>query len=177
MSYGADLFVPNRAMTQKLDVFWHRVQRWVTNCFSSTPVSILAVESSLPQVELLLAHKRRLAAVTLVCTPSPICTAAARLPSNFSSPYPFRTHDSLRPAKWRKPLTGPLPWNSVTETRIRTRLPLDDLAHLALRFAPTTGPFPARLQHLVPTDFDHPDPPLVTWQSLRARVTLSLKED
>ena len=169
--------VPNRAMTQKLDVFWHRVQRWVTNCFSSTPINILAVEAALPPIDLLLAHRRRLAAVTLACTPSPICTAAARLPPAFPAPYPFRTRATLRPAKWRKPLTGPLPWNALTKTWIRTRLPLDDLAHLTLRFALSAGAFPARLPHLVPSDFDHPAPPTVTWPSVRARVALALKEN
>ena len=160
-----------------MDVFWHKVQRWVTNCFSTTPINILAVESSLPPIDLLLAHKRRLAAVTLACTPSPICTAAARLPPTFPSPYQFRTGDSLRPAVWRKPLTGPLPWNACTKTRIRTRLPLDDLAHLTLRFAPASGAFPARLEHLVPDESGQHPPSDITWPSLKARVTLSLKEE
>ena len=176
-SYGADLFVPNGAMIQKLDVFWHRVQRWVTNCFTTTPIDILAVESALPPIGLLLAHKRRMAALTLACTPSPICMTAARLPASFPAPYPFRAPDSLRPAKWRKPLAGPLPWNSLTTTRIRTRLPIDDLAHLVLRYAPATGTFPVRLPHLVPSDFDPPDPPTITWSALKAKVMLSLSEE
>ena len=137
----------------------------------------MAVESALPPVGLLLAHNRRMAAVTLACTPSPICTAAAHLPASFPAPYPYRAPDSLRPAKWRKPLTGPLPWNSLTTTRIRTRLPIDDLAHLVLRYVPATGIFPPRLQHLVPSDFGAPDPPPITWSALRARVTLSLSEE
>ena len=82
-----------------------------------------------------------------------------------------------RPARWRKPLTGPLPWNALTKTRIRTRLPLDDLAHLALPFTPATGNFPLRLPHLVPSDFDPPDPPSITWPAIRARVVLALKEE
>ena len=137
----------------------------------------MVVESALPPVGLLLAHKRRMAALTLVCTPSPICTAAARLPASCPAPYPHRALDSLRPAKWRKPLTGPLPWNSLTITRIRTPLPIDDLAHLALRYVPATGTFPARLPHLVPSDFDPPDPPTITWPALRAKVALSLREE
>lgn len=108
-SYEADLFPPNRAMVQKLEVFWHMVQGWVTNCFSSTPVNIRAVESVLPLIDLLLSHKRRLVAVTLACTPSPICTTAAHLPHHFPSPYPFKDPGSLRPPKWNRHLTGPLP--------------------------------------------------------------------
>ena len=99
VSYGADLFTPNSAMTHKLEVFWHRVPRWVTNCFSSTPVNILVAEAALPPIVYLLPHKRRLAAVTLACTHLPLCTAAARLPANFATPLPFGDPSSLRPAK------------------------------------------------------------------------------
>ena len=109
VSYGADLFVPNSAITQKLEVFWHRVQCCVTNCFSTTPVGILAIESALPSIKLLFAHKRRLAAVTLACTPSPICTAAARFRTSFPAPFSFREPSSLRPTAWRKPLGAPSP--------------------------------------------------------------------
>ena len=164
-------------MIQKLDVFWHRVQRWITNCFSSTPVNILAVEAALPPMGLLLAHKRRLAVLTLACTPSPISTAAARLPSNFPTPYSFREPNSLRPRRWKKPLVGPLPWNSLTKTTIRTRLPLDDLAHLALPFVPVNGTFPPRLPHLVLSDHAHPDTPSITWPALMAKVMLTLREE
>ena len=31
-----------------MTVFWNKVMRWITNCFSSTPVPILAYEASLP---------------------------------------------------------------------------------------------------------------------------------
>ena len=177
LAYGADLFTPNGAMTHRLDVYWHRVQRWITNCFSSTLVNILAVEASSPPIGLLLAHKRRLAAVTLACTPSLICTAAARLPPDFSSPYRFREPETLRPKQWRKPLTGPLPWKASAKTRIRTRLPLDDLAHLVLLFVPRTGTFPARLSHLVPSDFPTPPVPSISWPSLKAKVRERLVEE
>ena len=177
VSYRADLFTPNGAMLQKLDVFWHRVQRWVTNCFSSTPVNILAVEAALPLIGLLLAHRRRLAAVTLACTPSPICTAAARLPGGFPSPYSYRARATLRPDKWRKPLTSPLPWDALTKTRIRTRLPLGDQAHLTLPFVPATGTFPLRLPHLVPSEYACLDTPSITWPALRAKAALALREE
>ena len=129
LSYGPDLFSPNGAITHKLEVFWHRVQCWVTNCFSSTPVNILAVEAALPPVNLLLTHKGRMVAITLACTPAPICTAAAQLPSDFPSPYPYRKPNTLRPPQSRKPLSGPLPWKALTKTRIRTPLPLDNLVY------------------------------------------------
>ena len=48
VSYGVDLFVPNSAMAQRLDVLWHRALRLATNCFSSTQVTILMAEVALP---------------------------------------------------------------------------------------------------------------------------------
>ena len=177
LSYGADLFVPNGAMSHKLDIFWHRVQHWVIKCFSSTPVNILSCEAASPPIGLFLAHKRRLAAVMLACTPSPICTAAEQLPPDFPSPYRFRELETLRTAKWRKPLTGPLPWKASTKTRIRTRLPLDDLAHLVLPFVPLKGTFPSRLSHLVPSDFPSPTEPSISWPLLKAKVRNVLLEE
>jgi len=43
LSYGADTFQPTVHMTRKLSAFWHKVQRWTKNCFSSTPTDILAI--------------------------------------------------------------------------------------------------------------------------------------
>jgi len=40
---GADLFTPNAASLSRLNTFWQKVQRWATNCFSSTPIGILAI--------------------------------------------------------------------------------------------------------------------------------------
>ena len=57
LSYGADAFVPTVHMVRKLSVFWHKVQRWTTNCFMSTPTDILAIEACLPPLPLLLSYK------------------------------------------------------------------------------------------------------------------------
>ena len=115
--------------------------------------------------------------MTLAYTPSPLSTAAARLPSNFPFPFSFREPDSRRLVKSSKPLTGPLPWNALTETRIRTRLPIDDLAHLTLSFVPASGAFPPRLPHLVPADYGPPHASSVSWPALKARVAIALKEE
>ena len=36
LSYGAEVFKPTIHMTRKLSAFWHKVQRWSTNCFVCT---------------------------------------------------------------------------------------------------------------------------------------------
>jgi len=74
--YGADLMVPSRGMLTKIDVYWRQVQRWVSNCFRSTPIPILAAESCIPPLSAIGPHKRRMAALRLVCA-APTVTPAA----------------------------------------------------------------------------------------------------
>jgi len=80
LSYGAEVFVPTAHLIRKISVFWHRVQRWTTNCFISTPTDILAIEACLPPLDLLLTYKRWLAHLRVLCSPPEINQAAARLP-------------------------------------------------------------------------------------------------
>jgi len=84
--YGADVFAPTSHMLRKLAAFWHKVQRWPTNCFSSTPTDILAIEACLPPLGLLLRYKRRLAALRILCSPPEINPAMARLPPSVQTP-------------------------------------------------------------------------------------------
>src|SRR5437660_298162 len=72
LTYGCDLFSPNVTMQDKMTVFWNKVMRWITNCFSSIPVPILACEACLPPLFSLLPHRRRMAALRLACAPPEI---------------------------------------------------------------------------------------------------------
>ena len=72
LSHGAELFIPTKGLLSKMDVHWRQVQRWVTNCFRSTPLPILSAESCLPPLQVLFSHKRRMAALRLVCSPPPL---------------------------------------------------------------------------------------------------------
>ena len=96
LTYGCDLFSPNVAIQDKMTVFWNKVMRWITNCFSSTPVPILACEACLPPLFSLLPHRRRMAALRLACAPPEINPAASRLPPSFSSTSSHRAPDSNR---------------------------------------------------------------------------------
>jgi len=69
LSYGAEVFPLTYHMTKKLAAFWHKVQRWSTNCFISTPIDILAIEACLPPLDLLLTYKRRLASLRILPPP------------------------------------------------------------------------------------------------------------
>ena len=92
--YGPDLFTPNVTTTAHLDTFWRKVQPWTTNCFSATPTGILSVESCLPPVSLLIAHRKRLAALRVVCSPPSVNPATAPLHPSFPALSVHRAPDS-----------------------------------------------------------------------------------
>jgi len=92
--YGAGLFTPSVGMTNRLDTFWRKVQRWTMNCFSATPTGILSVESCLPPVSLLITHWQRLAALRVVCSPPSVNPTTARLHPSFPSLSAHRAPDS-----------------------------------------------------------------------------------
>src|SRR5205807_5758515 len=69
LTYECDLFSPNATMQDKMIVFWNKVMRWITNCFSSPPVPILTCKACLPPLFSLLPHRRRMAALRLACGP------------------------------------------------------------------------------------------------------------
>ena len=133
-SYGADLFTPMKGLLNKMEIDWRQVQRWVTNCFRSTPVPILAAESCLPPLTVLLLHKRRMPALKLISSPTSINPASAHLCRSFPTLLKARAPDSHRalcirldpnvmPLNWKTPLRSPPP---------RTHLPVDALGHLTL---------------------------------------------
>ena len=148
LTYGADLLVPNHRPTQSVSSFWHRVCRWVTNNFYSTPTSILTREACLPPVDVYCRHRRRLAALRIACAPPTHNPAAARLPTSFPSISSFRALDSSRhlmkgltsyylPLNWRTPVTSP---------PMRKHLPIDALAHLTIPLSEGLSRFPLVLK-------------------------------
>jgi len=159
LSYGADTFTPTAHMTRKLPVFWHKVQRWTTNCFVCTPTDILAVEPCLPPLELLLAYKRRLVKVRILCSPPEINPAAAWLPPSVQTPllHGHTPHHRTLSAK----NTGsrlPLPWlQPRPPAKIRAPLPLDALPHSMLFILGQAGlePLPLTSQHLLCEHYDN----------------------
>ena len=134
LAKGADIFVPTKGLLSKMDVHWRQVQRCVTNCFRSTPLPILSAESCLPSLHVLFSHKRRMAALRLVCSPPSINPASARLCRSYPTLLRARAFDSYRslcthlppnvmPLNWKTPRLSP---------PVRSHLPVDSLAHLTL---------------------------------------------
>jgi len=94
----------------------------------------LSAESCLPPLHVLFTHKRRMAALRMVCSPPTINPAAGRLCRTFPSLIKFRPLDSYRALCTRlDPNVMPLNWRTAQPSPpVRTHLPVDALAHLTL---------------------------------------------
>ena len=134
LSYGADLFTPTNGLLNKMEVPCRQVQRWVTNCFRSTPVPILAAESCLPPLTVLLPHKRHMAALRLISSPTSLNPTSARLCRSFPTLLKARAPDSHQALCTRMdPNVMPLNWKTqLRSPPVRTHLPVDALAHLTI---------------------------------------------
>ena len=154
-------------MQDKLDTFWRRIQRWVTNCFTSTPIPILAIEACLPPLPLLIEHRQRMAALRLTSSPPEINPAAARLHRSVPNKSTFRSplcHRSLlvklNPAK------RPLMWKTP-QRNIRKHLPIDEISHRVIPLLENCSYLPLLNPHLVPTlAIPPPDPPPDSYTTL-----------
>jgi len=155
--YGADLFTPSVGTTTRRDTFWRKVQRWTTNCFSATPTGILSVESCLPPVSLLVAHRQRLAALRVVCSPAGLTPATARLHPSFPSLSMHWAPDSSRAlTRGLSSVYLPLHWKTPRPVPpIRNHLPVDAVAHRTIPFTLGLTRMPMINSHLV-----YPAPPL-----------------
>jgi len=160
LSYGADVFMPTAHMIRKLSVFWHKVQRWTTNCFLSTPTDVLAIEACLPPLGLLIAYKRRLAHLRILCSPSEINPATARLPPSVQTLSLHRHSPDHRVLSARNAGSRlPLPWLQARPPwKNGAHLPLDALPHSMLFVLGPDGlsPLPVTSQHLLTDHYPEP---------------------
>jgi len=134
-TYGADHLTSNYNALTGMDSFWHRVQRWTTTNFFSTPTSILSRESCLPPIVSYCGSRRRLGAFRVACAPPYANPALSRLPQSFPSLSSFRAQDASRHSTiGLSSVYLPLSWPTKVPTApISKHLPVDALAHLTLR--------------------------------------------
>jgi len=180
LSYGADVFKPTAHMVRKLSAFRHKVQRWSTNCFACTPTDILAIEACLPPLDLLLAYKRCLANLRIMCSPPEINPAAARLPASLQTPS-LRRHEPDHRALTRRNAGSrlPLPWVQLRPpSNNRAYLPLDALPHSMLFLLGPDGhaPLPVTSHHLLGETYPSP-PPGRTYPQLKLLCRKLLMEE
>ena len=88
--YASAVWNPPPSIMGPMSVFWHRVCRWITNCFYSTNIACLHREACLPPLPVLVRHQRRLAGLRLMCSPLEINPATARLPKSVPTFSPHR---------------------------------------------------------------------------------------
>jgi len=158
LTYGADLLTPNYAALRGMNGFWHRVQRWTTNNFFSTPTSILSREACLHPIVSYCRYRRRLAALRVACAPRGANPASARLTQSFPSLSSFRAQDSSRHLTvGLSSVYLPLSWRTkVPSPPIRKHLPVDALAHLTLPLQQGLTCLPLILHAPPPTRNEHP---------------------
>ena len=96
LTYGCALLTPRYTALRGMNRFWHRVQRWTTNNFFSTPTSILSREACLPLIISYFRYRRRLHALRIACALLYANPASVRLPQSFPSLSSFRAQDLSR---------------------------------------------------------------------------------
>jgi len=167
-------------MIRKLAVFWHKVQRWTTNCFVCTPTEILAIEACLPPLDLLLRYKRRLASLRILCSPPEINPAAARLPPSLQTPSLHRHSPHHRRLSAKNAGSRlPLPWlQPRPPSKNRAHLPLDALPHSMLFLLGLDGhaPLTVTSQHLLCELYPAP-PPFRSYPQLKLKCKNHLMEE
>ena len=180
LSYRMDAFLPTVHINRKLSTFWHKVQRWTTNCFTCTPSDILAIEACLPPLAILLTYKRRLANLRIISSPPEINPAAARVPPSVQTPSLDRHSPDHRPlsagnAGSRLPLPSIQP---RPPSKNRAHLPLDALPHsmLFLLGHDALGPLRVTSQHLLCESYPEA-PPGRSYPQLKLQCQSLLMEE
>ena len=162
LSYSADTLKSTAHMTRKLSAFWHKVQWWITNCFSCTPTDILAVEACLPPHDLLLAYKYHLACLRVMCSPPEINLAAARLPLSLQTPSLYCHSPDHRVLSSGNPRSRlPVPWlQPRPPSKNRAHPPMDAFPHSMLFALGPSGsaPLPVISQPLLGETYPVPPP-------------------
>ena len=164
-----------------MNSFWYRTCRSVTNCFYSTPTSILTREACLPPIVAYCRYHRRLAALWIACAPPTHNPAAACLPPSFPSLSVFRAQESSRHlTKGLSLVYLHLNWRSATPTPpIRKHLPIDAMAHLVIPLMGGLSRLPLVLYAPPPPGTDIPPPQLMlkTYRALKRRAQDALLDD
>ena len=149
--------------------------------FLSQTTGILSVESCLPPVSLLITHRQRLAAITVVCSPSSLNLATARLHPSFPSLSAHRASDSSRAltrglsSVYLSPhLKTPRP-----VPPLRNHLPVDAVAYQTIPFTLTLSRMPMINSQLMCRTPILPPHSLMdsTYSALKKRVREALLEE
>ena len=174
-TYSCDLVVPDTATLKRLNLFWHVVLRWITNCFYTTAQGALYGEASLPRISWICKHRRRSAAMRFICASSEFNPATARLPESVPSWDQGRSADNhhflLRFSSKAVHLTSCLS-PAVNSAK---PLPLDSLCHEVSDLVEEISILPLASTDLVALPLLRI--PSFTYQAFRAPLLQSLLAD
>ena len=131
-----DLFTSSDGTMAPLNTFLYKVQRWTTNCFSATPTGIPLVETCLPAGPLLISHRQRLVALSVICSPPHVNPVTARRHPSFPSLSAYQAQDSSRAlTTGLKSVYLSLHRRTPQPVRpIRNHLPVGAVAHKTIPF-------------------------------------------
>jgi len=165
--------MPNVGSLTRLNTFWLKVHRWATNSFSSTPIGILALESCLPPIPLLVSQRQSLAALRIVCSGPSVNAATARLHRTIPSlPSYWAPHDSRAHTKGLSSVYLTLSWKTPRPSPPhQNHLPIEAVDHRTIAFTGGLSKMPMINGHLVPEVLA-----LLAPQSLRACMYSALKK-
>jgi len=173
--YGSAVWNHPQSIMGPMSVFWHRVCRWITNCFSSTNLTCLHREACLPPLPIVVRHQRRLAGLRLICSPPEINPATAGLPKSVPTFSPHRAALIARGKITSQPyLFFNLNWRSAPDKFKNPRYrhnAITALANAATPLVHDVATLPPISLHL--TDYLPPVPGVVP---LYARLKLRAKQ-
>ena len=179
--YGADVLVPSRGMISKVDVYRYQVKRWVSNCFRTTTIPIVVAEDCIPPLQAIMPHKSDMTALSLVSTAPTMNPAAGRRCLTFPSPLRYRATNSYRELCMRlPPKVMPLSWKTNgPPSKVRSHLPLDELANLARPILGTLSYAPLVNTGLLPeaATLPHHNTMASAYRALKGRTRLVLLEE
>jgi len=178
--YGSAVWAPPPSIMGPMSVFWHRVCRWITNCFSSTNLTCLHREACLPPIPVLVRHQRRLAGRRLICSPPEINPATARLPKSVPTFSPHHASSAALGKITSQPyLFFNLDWRAAPDKIKNPRYrhtAVTALANAAAPLVEDVSTLPSISLHL--TDYLRPIPGIVpSYSRLKLRAKQLLLSD
>jgi len=177
---GSAIWAPPPSIMGPMSVFWRRVCRWITNCFSSTNLACLHREACLPPLPVLVRHQRRLAGLRLICSPPEINPPTARIPMSVPTFSPHPASTTARGKITSQPyLFFNLDWRAAPDMIKNPRYRHNAITALANTAAPLVedvSTLPSISLHL--TDYPPPIPGIVpSYSRLKLRAKQLLLSD
>jgi len=178
--YRSAVWNPPSSFMRPMSVFWHRVCRWITNCFSTTNTICLHREASLLLLPALIRHQRRIAGLRLISSPPEINPATVRLHKSVPTFSPHRAPWLARGKITSQPyLFFNLDWHSAPDKPKNPRYrhnTITALANAAVPLVYDISTLPPISLHL--TDYLPPIPGIVpSYARLKLRAKQLLLSD